>query len=566
MPTPSWLSRSNDVKKGVNEIIRRAMARAQERGELAEGTPSPLIVEYPRDERHGDYTTNVAMTMASQTGKPPRAIAETIVRFIEDAEGIIERVEVAGPGFINFFLKEAYWHYFLREADQQGKRYGEGELGKGKRALVEFLSANPTGPLHIGHGRIAAFGDSLANLLAKVGYEVEREYYVNDRGTQMQLLGQSVYSRYAEEGGREVTFPADGYQGAYIKGIAHAIKKEAGDKYLLPADQSIINALGEKAADIILGWIKEDLERFRVHFDRWYREKDLYDSGLVPQLLDELRGKGYLYEDQGALWFKSTLFGDEKDRVVIRGNDATTYFASDIAYHKDKYDRGYDLLIDIWGADHHGYIPRMEAVIQALGYDRSTFKVILVQLVNLLRAGKLVSMSTRTGEFISLKDVIQEVGVDACRYFFMLRRAESPLDFDLELAKKEGTENPVYYVQYVHARVSSIFKKAAANEVEIPTFDNVDIALLSLPEERLLAKRVAIFPEFVEGMALALEPHRLTAYLQDVAGIFHSYYNKCRIISDDKEMTNARVLLVKVIQGVVRSALGLLGIAAPTEM
>jgi arginyl-tRNA synthetase len=566
MPTPAWLSRSNDVKKGVNEIIRRAMARAQEQGQLAEGVLPPLIVEYPKDERHGDYTTNVAMTMASQTGKPPRAIAETIVRFIEDAEGIIERVEVAGPGFINFFLKEAYWHYFLREADQQGKRYGEGELGKGKRALVEFLSANPTGPLHIGHGRIAAFGDSLANLLEKVGYEVEREYYVNDRGTQMQLLGQSVYSRYAEAGGREVAFPPDGYQGDYIKGIAHAIKKEAGDKYLVPADEVVINALGEKAAAIILGWIKKDLERFRVRFDRWYREKDLYDSGLVPRLLDELRGKGYLYEDQGALWFKSTLFGDEKDRVVIRGNDATTYFASDIAYHKDKYDRGYDLLIDIWGADHHGYIPRMEAVIQALGYDRSTFKVILMQLVNLLRSGKQVSMSTRTGEFISLKEVIQEVGVDACRFFFMLRRAESPLDFDLELAKKEGTENPVYYVQYVHARVSSIFKKAAAQEVEIPTFDNVDIALLSLPEERLLAKRVAIFPEFVEGMALALEPHRVTSYLQDVAGIFHSYYNKHRIISDDKEMTKSRILLIKVIQGVVRSALGLLGIAAPTEM
>ena len=554
------------MKKGVNEIIMRALARAQERGELAEGALPPLIVEYPKDERHGDYTTNVAMTMASQTGKPPRTIAETIVRFIEDAEGIIERVEVAGPGFINFFLKEAYWHYFLREADHQGGRYGEGELGKGKRALVEFLSANPTGPLHIGHGRIAAFGDSLANLLEKVGYEVEREYYVNDRGTQMQLLGQSVYSRYAEEGGRKVAFPPDGYQGAYIKGIAHAIKKEAGDKYLVPADEVVINALGEKAAQIILGWIKEDLERFRVRFDRWYCEKNLYDSGLVPRLLDELRGKGYLYEDQGALWFKSTLFGDEKDRVVIRGNDATTYFASDIAYHKDKYDRGYDLLIDIWGADHHGYIPRMEAVIQALGYDRSTFKIILVQLVNLLRSGKQVSMSTRTGEFISLKEVIQEVGVDACRYFFMLRRAESPLDFDLELAKKEGTENPVYYVQYVHARVSSIFNKAAAKEVEIPTFDNVDIALLSLPEERLLAKRVAIFPEFVEGMALALEPHRVTSYLQDVAGIFHSYYNKHRIISDDKEMTKSRVLLVKVIQGVVRSALGLLGIAAPTEM
>jgi arginyl-tRNA synthetase len=566
MPTPAWISRSSEVKKGLNDIIGRAMQRAQEQGELAEGTLPPLIVEYPKDERHGDYTTNCAMILASRMAKPPRAIAETIIRFIEDAEGIIERVEVAGPGFINFFLKEAYWHYFLREADRQGERYGAGELGKGKRALVEFLSANPTGPLHIGHGRIAAFGDSLANLLEKVGYAVEREYYVNDRGTQMQLLGQSVYSRYAESEGRKVAFPSNGYQGAYIKGIADTIKKKEGGKYLRLSQDAVISALGEKAAGIILGWIKEDLELFRVRFDRWYHERDLYDSGLVPRLLEQLRDKGYLYEDQGALWFKSTLFGDEKDRVVIRGNEATTYFASDIAYHKDKYDRGYDLLIDIWGADHHGYIPRMEAVIQALGCDRSIFKVILVQLVNLLRDKKQVSMSTRTGEFISLKDVIQEVGVDACRYFFMLRRAESPLDFDLELAKKEGAENPVYYVQYVHARVSSIFKKAAEKDVEIPTFGDVDIALLRLPEERLLAKRVAIFPEFVEGMALALEPHRVTSYLQDLAGAFHSYYNKHRIISDDKEMTKARVLLVKVIQGVVRSALGVLGIAAPVTM
>jgi len=554
------------VKKGLNEIIRRAIARAQERGELAEGALPPLIVEYPRDERHGDYATNVAMAMASHTKKAPRAIAETIVRFIEDAEGIIERVEVAGPGFINFFLKEAYWHYFLREADRQGERYGAGELGKGKRALVEFLSANPTGPLHIGHGRIAAFGDSLTNLLEKVGYQVEREYYVNDRGTQMHVLGQSVYSRYLEESGREVSFPPDGYQGAYIREIARDIKKEEGDTYLRAPKEEAIDSFAHKAAEVILGWIKDDLERFRVRFDRWYCESDLYTSGLVPRLLEELRGRGYLYEDAGALWFRSTLFGEEKDRVVIRGTEATTYFASDIAYHKDKYDRGYDLLIDIWGADHHGYIPRMEAAIQALGLDKSIFKVILVQLVNLLRDKKQVSMSTRTGEFTSLKDVIKEVGVDACRYFFLLRRADSPLDFDLELAKKEGTENPVYYVQYVHARVTSIFKKAAEKEVEIPTFDNVDIALLRLPEERLLAKRVAIFPEFVEGMALALEPHRLTSYLQDLAGIFHSYYNKHRIISDDREMTKARFLLVKVIQGVVRSALGLLGIAAPAEM
>jgi len=554
------------VKKGLNEIILRAIARGQERGELAEGALPPLIVEYPREERHGDYATNIAMAMASHTEKAPRAIAEIIVRCIEDDEGIIERTEVAGPGFINFFLKEDYWRYFLREADHKGGRYGEGELGRGKRALVEFLSANPTGPLHIGHGRIAAFGDALANLLEKVGYEVEREYYVNDRGTQMQLLGGSVYFWYAQDWDRKVAFPPDGYQGAYIREIAHDIKKAEGDRYLVPPEKDVIDPLGDKAAQIILEWIKDDLDRFRVRFDRWYHETDVYTSGLAPRLLEELRGKGYLYEDEGALWFKSTLFGDEKDRVVIRANDATTYFASDIAYHKDKYDRGYDLLIDIWGADHHGYIPRMEAAIQAMGCDRSIFKVILVQLVNLLRGGKQVSMSTRTGEFTSLREVMDEVGVDACRYFFLLRRADSPLDFDLELAKREGAENPVYYVQYVHARITSIFKKAAEKGVEVPTFEDVDISLLRLPEERLLAKRVAIFPEFLEGMALALEPHRLTAYLQDLAGIFHSYYNKHRVISDDRALTNARFLLVKAIQGVVHSALGVLGIVAPTEM
>jgi arginyl-tRNA synthetase len=538
----------------------------QQHGELPEGDLPPLVVEYPREEGHGDYATTIAMAMASRARKAPRAIAEAIVSRIEDTEGVIERVEVAGPGFINFFLKEAYWRRLLEEADRKGEQYGEGELGKGKRALVEFLSANPTGPLHIGHGRIAAFGDALANLLEKVGYEVEREYYVNDRGTQMQLLGRSVYLRYLQGGGRTAEFPDDAYQGAYIGEIARDIKKEEGDKYLCAPEEEVIESLGHKAAAVILGWIKADLQRFRVRFDRWYCETDLYKSGFVPQLLHELKSKGYLYEAEGALWFKSSRYGDEKDRVVIRGNDATTYFASDIAYHKDKYDRGYDLLVDIWGADHHGYIPRMEAAIEALGCDRSIFKVILVQLVNLLREGKQVSMSTRSGEFTSLREVMDEVGVDACRYFFMLRRADSPLDFDLELAKREGTENPVYYVQYAHARIASIFKKAAEKGVAVPTFETVDVSLLRLPEERLMAKRIAIYPEFLEGMALALEPHRLTSYLQDLVGIFHSYYNKHRVISDDSELTSARFFLVKVLQGVVRSALELLGIASPEEM
>ena len=554
------------MKKGLNEIIMRAITKGQEQGELSDDALPPLILEYPRQERHGDYATNIAMAIASQTKRSPREIAETIVQCIEDEEGIIERIEVAGPGFINFYLTEDYWRYFLREADRKGGQYGEGKLGRGKRALVEFLSANPTGPLHIGHGRIAAFGDALANVLKKVGYQVEREYYINDRGTQIQLLGRSVYLRYLQEWRKETEFPPDGYQGEYIKEIARHIKKEEGDRYLTTAEEEIIDPIGLQASEVILKEIKYDLERFRVHFDRWFSETELYTSGAVPRLLAELQGKGYLYEDEGALWFKSTLFGDEKDRVVVRANDATTYFASDIAYHKDKYDRGYDLLIDIWGADHHGYIPRMEAAIEAVGCDRSRFKVILVQLVNLLRGGKQVSMSTRTGEFTSLQEVIDEVGVDACRYFFMLRRADSPLDFDLELAKEEGAENPVYYVQYVHARIASIFKKATENDMEIPAFDDADMNLLRLPEERLLAKRVAVFPELLEGMAIALEPHRLTSYLQDLAGLFHGYYNKHRVISQDREMTNARLLLVKGVQSVVHSALGLLGIAAPVEM
>ena len=554
------------MKKGLNEIIVRAITRGQEQSELSEGALPPLILEYPREERHGDYATNIAMAIASQTKKSPRAIAEIIIRYIEDDEGIIERTEIAGPGFINFFLKADYWWHFLREADRQGERYGEGELGQGKRALVEFLSANPTGPLHIGHGRIAAFGDALTNILKKVGYQVEREYYVNDRGTQMQLLGRSVYSRYLQEWGKKIEFPPDGYQGEYIREIAHHIKEAEGDRYLLPPEEEVIDLLGHKASEVILEGIKQDLERFRVRFDTWYNESDLYKSGVAPRLLEDLRRKGYLYEHESAQWFKSSRFGDEKDRVVVRANDAVTYFASDIAYHKDKYDRGYDLLIDIWGADHHGYIPRMEAAIEAVGCDRSRFKVVLVQLVNLLRGRKQVSMSTRTGKFTSLQEVMDEVGVDACRYFFMLRRADSPLDFDLELAKKEETENPVYYVQYVHARIASIFKKAAENDIEIPTFDDVDITVLRLPEERLLVKRVAVFPELLEGMAIALEPHRLTAYLQDLASLFHGYYNKHRVISEERELTNARLLLVKSIQSVVHSALGLLGIAAPVEM
>jgi len=554
------------MKLTLSNIISEAIQKGQQRGDFAEGPFPEIILEYPKEERHGDCASNIAMVMASREQRPPREIAETIIRHIEDEGKVIKRVDVAGPGFINFFLTEQYLYHMLKEADHQGERYGETDVGSGMRVLVEFLSANPTGPLHIGHGRIAAVGDVLANILDKAGYVVDREYYVNDTGTQMDLLGSSVSLRYQQEWGADVEFPPDGYQGEYIRSIASQIKEQEGDRYLRLPEKEVLTQLAHQAAAVILKWIKDDLETFRVHFDHWFSENDLYQNGLVEAALNQLKDQGYIEEADQALWFKSTLFGDEKDRVVVRASGAATYFASDIAYHKNKYDRGYDLLIDIWGADHHGYIPRMEAAIQALDFDKTKFKVILVQLVNLLRGGKPISMSTRAGEFASLREVMDEVGEDACRYFFMLRRADTPLDFDLEVAKHEGPENPVYYVQYAHARIASIFRKAEEKGITIPPCDDVNLSLLCLPQERTLIRQVVIFPEFLENLALSLEPHRLTSYLHDLAGSFHSYYNRHRVIAEATEKTYARLLLVRVVKRIITTALCLLGVRAPEEM
>jgi len=554
------------VKVGIREIITVAMEKAQKRGELSPGLLPEVVLEYPREKKHGDYATNVAMVLASRERRSPREVAQTILRHIEYDPETVEWVGLAGAGFINFVLTPRYWLDALRDAGSQGHRFGDSDVGRGKKVLVEFLSANPTGPLHIGHGRIAAVGDSVSNILGRVGYDVQREYYVNDTGTQMELLGRSVAARYSQECDQNTEFPEDGYKGEYIKAIAHDIRQQKGAGLLELPEAERIAALGGEAASVIMGWIQNDLRRFRVCFDRLFSEQDLYRDRCVHQILERLQEEGYVYEEDGALWFRSTLFGDEKDRVVVRNNGATTYFASDIAYHKGKYDRGFDLLIDIWGADHHGYVSRMESAIQALGLDRDRFKVILVQLVNLWRGGTPVAMSTRSGEFMSLAEVMDEVGEDACRYFFMLRRADTPLDFDLELAKAQGAENPVYYVQYVHARIASIFRKAADVGIEMPSVDEVNVERLTAPEERALAKQVAIFPEFLESTALALEPHRLTGYLQEMATLFHSYYNRHRVISDDRELTGARLYLVGVVQSVVRSGLTLMGVGAPEEM
>ncbi|MBI5097494.1 MAG: arginine--tRNA ligase, partial [Nitrospirae bacterium] len=535
-------------------------------GDLKLKTLPPIILETPKDEIKGDYATTLAMTLASMEKTSPRTIAERIVNHIEDREGIIDRVEIAGPGYINLFLKQGYWISALREVIAMGDRYGQVDTGKGKSVQVEFLSANPTGPLHIGHGRVAAFGDSLANLLKAAGYDVQKEYYINDVGNQMETLGRSTYIRYKQMFDPNIPFLQDGYQGDYIKDIAKEISSGAKDRYLHVSEEEALPFFIQYSKDNILNGIRKDLEDFIVVFDHWFSEKSLYDTGEVEGVLRELKDKGYLYEREGALWLNTTLFGDDKDRVVVKSTGQKTYFAPDIAYHRNKFKRGFHLIVDIWGADHHGYEPRLRAGIQCLGYPEKDLKVILVQLVALLREGKPVSMSTRSAEFVTLREVIDEVGKDAARFMFLTRKPDSHLDFDLELVKRESAENPVYYVEYAHARIASIFRQAEERGIPAPAIEDVDLSALNLPEEIRMMKLIAAYPELVETSALALEPHRLTFYLQDLATALHNYYFHHRVITEDRRLTEARLILMRGIRQVLKSALAILGISAPERM
>ncbi|MEK6654479.1 MAG: arginine--tRNA ligase, partial [Thermodesulfobacteriota bacterium] len=481
-------------------------------------------------------------------------------------EGFLEKIEIAGPGFMNFFIREGVLNRFLVDVEREGERYGSSDLGKGGRVQVEFVSANPTGPLHIGHARGAVVGDVMANILAAAGYRVFREYYINDTGNQMNNLGQSVFLRYRELLGEAAGFPEGCYRGDYIRDLAAELLKRDGKRYLDMDAEEVIRLFTDYAGSAILGGIKEDLRAFGVVFDLYFSERELYREEGVGMLLQALQDKGFIYREGDALWFRTTAFGDEKDRVVIRQNGAPTYFAADIAYHRNKFLRGFETVIDIWGADHHGYIPRMSAAVQALGYEKEALKVILVQLVNLLREGKPVAMSTRSGEFVTLREVVDEVGKDAARYNFLMRRSDSHLDFDLELAKRQSNENPVYYVQYAHARICSIIRMVAERGIEMPAFGQADPGLLKLPEEIDLIKAITRFPEVVEGAARTLEPHRLTFYLNDLAAGFHSYYNKNKVISDDGVLTAARLFLVKSVLTVLKNALKMLGVSAPEKM
>ncbi|MBM4295210.1 MAG: arginine--tRNA ligase [Deltaproteobacteria bacterium] len=553
------------LQKTLRDLITFSLTQARDKGQLTFDALPSFEVEAPKHPEHGDLATNAAMILASQARRPPRQIAEIIIKNLSAPKGMLAKVEMAGPGFINFFLTDDFWRGVILEIHRQGPAYGDSDLGRGGKVQVEFVSANPTGPLHIGHGRGAALGDALANLLAVTGHQVAREYYINDVGNQILILGKSLYYRLRELQGETIEFPEDGYQGDYMKDLARDYLKHGGDFFWGGPREEDFLVLGRYAAQVILDGIKQDLEDFGVRFDTWFSETELYRRGLVDQSFRLLQEKGFLYEHEGALWFKATAFGDEKDRVVRRGTGATTYFASDIAYHLYKFQQGYDLAVDLWGADHHGYVPRLQAAVEALGYAGQV-KVILVQLVSLVRHGEPVAMTTRGGTFETLREVMDEVGKDAARFIFLTRRSDAHLEFDLEVAREQSSENPVYYVQYAHARLASVFRQAEAQGIAVAPPDPGRFPWLALPEELSLLKMLAGYPELVEAAARFLEPHRITYFLTELASQLHSYYYKHRFISDNPDLTQARLWLVQAIKTVLAHGLGILGVTAPEAM
>ena len=553
------------MKHQIKDIVGNALKTAHAQGALSSDVFPEVEVEVPKVGAHGDFSTNAAMTSARYQKMAPRDIAAALIAHIHDPAGIIERAEIAGPGFINFFIRPAAWHPVIEKIHAAGDRYGASPIGNGEKIQVEFVSSNPTGPLHVGHGRGAAVGDSVANILRFCGYDVQKEYYINDSGRQIHTLGLSVFLRHKALAGEPVEFPEECYQGDYIADFAAEIHRTAPGE--LDRDEaSAIDFCARYAAGKIIAEIRQDLLAFGIAFDQWFSEQSLYDSGMVDAVIADFRRQDLIYEQDGALWFKTSQFGDEKDRVVVRQNGQTTYFASDIAYHQEKFGRGFHRVIDVWGADHHGYIPRIKASVDASGRDPERFEVILVQLVNLLRGGEPVAMSTRAGEFVTLKDVIEEVGSDAARFIFLTRHYESPLDFDLELAKKKSNDNPVYYVQYVHARISSIVRKGTARGIDRTADGRDGVALLTAPEEIALIKALARFPEVIETGATLREPHRITYYLMNLAAAFHAYYNRHRVLNEDRRLTAGRLYLVLAVRQVIRNGLTLLGVSAPERM
>jgi len=582
---------SGVVQEKVTSALIGALDGAKKKGQLKTEVWPQVSLDTPKRPEWGDLASTVAMSLAVSEQRAPHDIAQIIIDNLSQREQLFDRVEIVKPGFLNLTIKPAIWQEVLREIEMEGPAYGRAELGKQRRVLVEYVSANPTGPLHVGHGRGAAVGQAVANMLKAVGYDVVSEYYINDAGRQMKLLGASVYARYEELSNRPVEFPAEGYHGAYITAVAEQVKQQLGSELSGRAATEVEERCRTFANQELLRLIREDLKSFGIEFESWFSEASLVNSGAVQGVLDELKSQQFLFEQEGAWWFRSTAFGDEKDRVVRKQDGEYTYLASDIAYHRDKLQRGYDLLIDVWGADHHGYIPRMQAVVQAYGHPKDRLQVVLVQMVNLLRGGKKVEMSKRAGEFITMREVIDEVGADAAKFFFLMRDSNSHLDFDLELAKQRSSDNPVYYVQYAHARIASLWRVAAARSIACPLPSEADLTVLTDPDELGLIRKLSAYPSVLQGSAAAYEPHRMTYYLQQLAGLLHTFYNKHRILppAADRDLlvgtpdglapseglqkevptperTAARLALMSGVQRVLKNGLGVLGISAPEQM
>jgi len=554
------------MKTFVRQLISSALDHAKKNGDLELSVMSEIVVEKPKEEKFGDFSTSLAMGLAKSERKKPYEIAEILSRHLQCNEDNIASVKIAGPGFLNLTMKPSFFLKRLLKVAEQADQYGSSNAGQGKKVLLEFVSANPTGPLHVGHGRGAAVGDMLGRLLDKAGYDVSTEYYINDVGNQINTLGRSTWSRYLELQDKGNAFPSDYYQGEYIKDIARDIHEQHGSVFLDKTEEEALPFFRAYALNSVLNGIKEDLAKFGVSFDQWFSEKELYDQKLVDAAVNWLRKEKHIYDKEGAVWLRSSALNDEKDRVLIKQSGEKTYFCSDIAYHKNKIDRGFEWIVDLWGADHHGYVPRMKSALQAMGYDENVFKVMLVQFVSLKRGGEKVSMSTRSGEFETLADVIKEVGIDATRFFFLMRSSDTHLDFDLELAKKESPENPVFYIQYAHARICSIFRIATEQGIKLLDSADIDLSPLQNKEEFVMIKKILAFTEIVEKSAELLEVHRIAFYLQDLVGTFHRYYSRNRIVSEDKALSCARLFLMNCLRVTIRNGLSIMGVSAPERM
>ncbi|MEG0472048.1 MAG: arginine--tRNA ligase [Solibacillus sp.] len=549
----------------LQQSIKAALIAAVEKAGLVEaGTELNIHLETPKDKANGDFATNIAMQLTKLAKKPPRAIAEAILESIETEETDIEKIDIAGPGFMNITVRKDFLAGVVKAAFEQGEVYGRSNAGGAQKVQVEFVSANPTGDLHLGHARGASVGDSLCNVLDFAGYDVSREYYINDAGNQINNLAYSLEARYKQALGMTAEMPEDGYHGQDIIDIAGSLSKEFGATILDKTDEERFEFFREHGLKLELDKLKKDLKDFRVDFDVWYSETSLYKNGKIEVALDKLKANGHVFEEEGATWFRSTTFGDDKDRVLIKNDGSFTYLTPDIAYHEDKIVRGFQKLINIWGADHHGYIPRMKAAIEALGYDRETLEVEVIQMVQLYKNGEKFKMSKRTGNAVTMRELVEEVGLDAVRYFFVKTAGDSHMDFDLDLAVSQSNENPVYYAQYAHARISSILRSAQEQNFSA-SLENV--ALLTAEKEEDVLKKVGAFPQVVADAAKHRTPHRIANYIQELAAAFHSFYNAEKVLNaDNKELTEARLALITAVKTTIANALKLIGVSAPEKM